>query len=118
MKPNIRLLNIPQSLSARFLDSNPQLFRELRGKLKTRNIVIAAAIAVMTQFMAVILLLGKLPAFNIIGNQCGRYGMALVYQEYSHQVCYAQNAAQRFGVHAARGAPLPTAIISSQIPIK
>jgi hypothetical protein len=93
MKPNIRLLNIPQSLSARFLDSNPQLFRELRGKLKTRNIVIAAAIAVMTQFMAVILLLGKLPAFNIIGNQCGRYGMALVYQEYSHQVCYAQNAA-------------------------
>lgn len=94
MKPNIRLLNIPQSLSARFLDSNPQLFRELRGKLKTRNIVIAAAIAVMTQFMAVVLLLGKLPAFNNIGNQCGRYGMALVYQEYSHQVCYAQNAAE------------------------
>ncbi|MGL5836557.1 MAG: hypothetical protein ACRC1Z_25505 [Waterburya sp.] len=93
MKPNIRLLNIPKSLSARLLDSNPQLFREIRGKLKTRNIVIAAAIAVMTQFMAVIFLLGKLPAFNIIDNQCGRYGMALVYQEYSHQVCYAQNAA-------------------------
>lgn len=93
MKPNIRLLNIPKSLSTRLLDSNPQLFREIRGKLKTRNIVIAAAIAVMTQFMAVIFLLGKFPGLNIIGNQCGRYGMALVYQEYSHQVCYAQNAA-------------------------
>jgi hypothetical protein len=94
MKPNIRLLSIPKSLLVRLLDSNPQLFREIRGKLKTRNIVIAAAIAVMTQFMAVILLLGQLPDLQYPGKYCGRYGMALIYQEnmYGGQVCYAQNA--------------------------
>ncbi|MFM2315402.1 MAG: hypothetical protein RLZZ04_4680 [Cyanobacteriota bacterium] len=95
MKSNIRLLSVPKSLWLRLLDSNPQLFRELRGKLKTRNVVIAAAIAVMTQFMAVILLLGQLPKFQYSGEYCGRYGMALIYQEnmFGGQVCYAQNAA-------------------------
>jgi hypothetical protein len=94
MKPNIRLLSGPKSLLVRLLDSNPQLFRELRGKLKTRNIVIAAAIAVMTQFMAVILLLGQLPDAKLPGDQCGRYGTTLIYQENMRgdQVCYAQNA--------------------------
>jgi hypothetical protein len=95
MKPNIRLLSIPKSLWAKLLDSNPQLFREIRGKLKTRNIVIAAAIAVMTQFMAVVLLLGQLPDTKLPVDQCGRYGMALIYQEnmFGGQVCYAQNLA-------------------------
>jgi hypothetical protein len=93
MKPNMRLLSAPKSLWAMLLDSNPQLFRELRGKLKTRNIVIAAAIALMIQFMAVILLLGQLPNTKLPEEQCGRYGMALIYQEpdFVSHVCYAQN---------------------------
>lgn len=93
MKPNITLFNRPTSRLAELLDSNPQLFRELRGKLKTRNVVIAAAIAVMTQFIAVIFLLGQLPKFQF-SDKCGRYGMALIYQEnmFGGQVCYAQNA--------------------------
>jgi hypothetical protein len=93
MKQNIRLFSAPSSLWLKLLDSNPQLFREIQGKLKTRNVVIAAAIAIITQFITVIFLLGQLPDLKIIGNQCGRYGMALVYQEYSNQVCYAQNEA-------------------------
>jgi hypothetical protein len=91
MKQNIRLFSAPNSLWSMLLDSNPQLFREIQGKLKTRNVVIAAAIAVIAQFIAVVFLLGQLPDLKTRGEQCGRYGVALVYQEYSNQICYAQN---------------------------
>jgi hypothetical protein len=93
MKQNIRLFSTPSSLWSKLLDSNPQLFREIQGKLKTRNVVMAAAITVITQFMAVVFLLGQLPDMKLEWTQCGRYGMALVYQEYSNRVCYAQNEA-------------------------
>ena len=93
MKQNIRLFSTPSFLWSKLLDSNPQLFREIQGKLKTRNVVMAAAIAVIAQFMAVVFLLGQLPDLKLEWTQCGRYGMALVYQEYSNQVCYAQNEA-------------------------
>ncbi|MEY2833385.1 MAG: hypothetical protein RLZZ574_2644, partial [Cyanobacteriota bacterium] len=93
MKQNIRLFSTPSFLWSKLLDSNPQLFREIQGKLKTRNVVMAAAIAVIAQFMAVVFLLGQLPDMKLEWTQCGRYGMALVYQEYSNQVCYAQNEA-------------------------
>ena len=65
------------------LDWNPQLFRELKGKLKTRNIIIAAAISVIIQFVCVINLLGDLPdpdPLGKLGTQYGRYGMGYVAQ--------------------------------------
>ncbi|MEO0835580.1 MAG: hypothetical protein AAFY16_06250, partial [Cyanobacteria bacterium J06642_3] len=61
MKQNIRPFRGQNSLWSQFLDWNPQLFREIRGKFKTRNLVIAAAISVIVQFVAVISLLGQLP---------------------------------------------------------
>lgn len=61
MKQNIRLFRDQNSLWSKFLDWNPQLFREIKGKLKTRNVVIAAAISVIAQFIVVISLLGQLP---------------------------------------------------------
>jgi len=61
MKQNRRLFQEQNFLWSRFLDWNPQLFREVKGKLKTRNVVIAAAMAVVIQFVAVIALLGELP---------------------------------------------------------
>ena len=61
MKQNVRLFRDQNSLWSKFLDWNPQLFREIKGKLKTRNVVIAAAISVIAQFVAVISLLGELP---------------------------------------------------------
>ena len=61
MKQNRRLFQEQNFLLSRFLDWNPQLFREVKGKLKTRNVVIAAAMAVVIQFVAVIALLGELP---------------------------------------------------------
>ncbi|MGB5634070.1 MAG: hypothetical protein WBM86_14990 [Waterburya sp.] len=76
MKQNIRLFRHQSSLWSKFLDWNPQLFREIKGKLKTRNVVIAAAISVITQFVAVISLLGQLPdpdPEGIFPTQYSRY---------------------------------------------
>ena len=81
MKRDIRL-DHSHSLWENFLDWNPQLFRELKGKLKTRNAIIAAAISFVIQFVCVISLLGKLPDPDPQGKlsvQSGRYGMGHVY---------------------------------------
>ena len=79
MKRDIRLSH---SHSLWDLDWNPQLFRELKGKLKTRNVIIAAAISVVIQFVCVINLLSDLPnpdPQGKLGVQYGRYGMGHVY---------------------------------------
>ena len=84
MKQNIRLFHQVSSLWEKFLDWNPQLFREIKGKLKTRNVVAAAAISSITQFVAVICLLGDLPdpdPQGILGVQYGRYGMGNIYED-------------------------------------
>jgi hypothetical protein len=70
-----------QSLWEKFLDWNPQLFRELKGKLKIRNIVVVAAISVIVQFVSVVFLLGDLPdpdSEGNLGTQYGRYGMGYI----------------------------------------
>lgn len=80
MKRDIRL-DHSHSVWENFLDWNPQLFRELKGKLKTRNIIIAAAISVITQFVCAIELLADLPdpdPEGKLGVQYGRYGMGHV----------------------------------------
>lgn len=92
MKHN-RLFRSHDSLWSKLLEYNPQLFRELQGKLKTRNVVIAAAIAIFTQFISVILLLGQLPDLDRDYLQCGRYGMTLLYEEYSDRLCYSPDGA-------------------------
>ena len=75
MKQNIRLFRTPSSLWSKFLDSNPQFFREIKGKLKTRNVIIATALSVVAQFLAVIFLLGQFPDASPEPIQAGRYGV-------------------------------------------
>ncbi len=79
MKQNIQVFHNSSSLWEKFLEWNPQLFREIKGKLKTRNVVIAAAISVITQFVVVISLLSELPKPELkeppYYAQTGRYGM-------------------------------------------
>ena len=57
-------------------DWNPQFFRELKGRLKARNLAIAAAISVMGQFLLVLLHLGQLPP-----------AISLNVESFSHQYC-------------------------------
>lgn len=64
MKQNIKDIKVFHNFSSlwsEFLDSNPQLFRELKGRLKTRNVVVAAAISLIAQFVMVISFLSQLP---------------------------------------------------------
>ncbi|MEY2858897.1 MAG: hypothetical protein RLZZ74_3210 [Cyanobacteriota bacterium] len=93
MNQNIRLFRSPSSLWSTLLEINPQWFREIQGKLKTRNVVIAVAIAVIAQFMAVIFLLGQLPNLDKTELQCGRYAMTMIYNELGNDLCYNLNEA-------------------------
>ncbi|MCC0177396.1 hypothetical protein I4641_10450 [Waterburya agarophytonicola K14] len=82
MKQNIQVFQRSSSLWEKFLDLNPQLFREIQGRLKTRNVVISAAISVITQFMITICCLGELPQSDpkqLLGIQYGRYAMGSGY---------------------------------------
>ena len=77
-------LHYSHSVWERFLDWNPQLFRELKGKLKTRNVIIAVAISVVIQFLCVINLLADLPdpdPQGKLGVQYGRYGLGHIYRD-------------------------------------
>ena len=91
MKQNLKLFRFKNSPWSNFLDSNPQFFREIKGRLKTRNVVIAAALSITTQFLAVIFLLGKLPNLEQKFRQCGRYGTTLIYGEFDNGLCYLKN---------------------------
>ena len=79
MQPQIKLQN-SDSLWSKLLDWNPQLFREIKGRFKTTNVVIAAAVSVIVQFAVAISLLGALPEFESTDRTIdGRYGMGIVY---------------------------------------
>ncbi len=83
MKQNIQVFRHSSSLWERFLNLNPQLFREIKGKLKTRNVVIAAAISILTQFVVTICLLSQLPQLDpdkLLKTQYGRYAMGASYR--------------------------------------
>ena len=80
---NIQVYRHSSSLWQKFLNLNPQLFREIKGKLKTKNVIIAAAISVITQFVVGISLLSNLPTLDpqgLLGVQSGRYGMGVGYR--------------------------------------
>ena len=81
MKRQIKLYH-SNSLREKLLDWNPQLFREIKGKLNLSNVVITAAMSVIIQFAVVISLLGKLPKFKPTDELTfGRYGMGIFFGE-------------------------------------
>ena len=81
MKRQIKLYH-SNSLREKLLDWNPQLFREIKGKLNISNVVITAAMSVIIQFAVVISLLGKLPKFKPTDELTfGRYGMGIFFGE-------------------------------------
>jgi len=78
MKKDIQLSQTSSLWWSSFLESNPQLFREIKGRVKAKNIVVAAAIAFIAQFIAVATLLAKLPDFTTVTSAQdlrGRYGL-------------------------------------------
>lgn len=75
MKQKIQLFHQPQAILDSCLEWNPQLFREVKGRLKPRNIIIAAAISVIGQFIISLSFLGQLPepVEAVIGSQYSPY---------------------------------------------
>lgn len=68
------------NLWSKLLDLNPQLFREVKGRFKTTNVVIAAAVSVIFQFITVTILLGKLPDLETVDRLLyGRYGVGTMF---------------------------------------
>ncbi|HEY9300726.1 MAG TPA: ABC transporter permease, partial [Phormidium sp.] len=49
-------------------DLNPQTWREIKGRLKPRNIVISVAISLLTQFFIFQHFLTRLPAESLLGR--------------------------------------------------
>lgn len=82
------------NLWSKLLDWNPQLFREVKGRFKTTNVVIAAAVSVIVQFIAIISLLGTLPDFESVDSMLyGRYGMGIIFQVGNRgETYYTQNS--------------------------
>ena len=94
MKQNIQVFQHSSSLWGKFLNLNPQLFREIKGKLKTRNVVIAAAISIITQFIVGISLLSELPnpdPQGLLEVQYGRYSMGSGYGGYRSYAAYTKD---------------------------
>jgi hypothetical protein len=56
----------PGSIWHYFLEWNPQLFREIKGRLKTRNIVITICISLVSQLLIVLSFTSKLPTDDIL----------------------------------------------------
>ena len=91
MKQNIQVFQRTSSLWEKFLNLNPQLFREIKGKLKTRNIVIVAAISITVQFLAALALLGELPAFDPEGLLKAQYGRYALGNGYHNSLAYTKD---------------------------
>ena len=88
---NIQMFQASSSLWSRFLSTNPQLFRELKGRLKTRNVVIAAAISVITQFVVVISFMNHLPKLDYKGDLLNRYGRYALGSEANSGLFYTKD---------------------------
>ncbi|MCL1472081.1 ABC transporter permease [Argonema antarcticum] len=70
------------SLINRIGDWNPQLLRELKGRLKTRNVAIASAISLLGQLLLVMSYYGQLPVEKVESQTFSRYCSGPKPQEY------------------------------------
>ena len=66
-------MSLKNSMFDNLLDWNPQFFREIKGRFKTRNIIIASIFSLMTQLLIALYYLGKLPDIDLGQRQLSRY---------------------------------------------
>ena len=70
-----------------FLDWNPQFFREIKGRVKTRNIIVAFSSSVIVQLLIVLCYLGQLPDIDLGREQYSRYCFGLTQRYSSSSLC-------------------------------
>ena len=66
-------MSLKNSMTNNLLDWNPQFFREIKGRLKQRNIILASILSLLTQLFIVIFYLGELPHAETEREQFSRY---------------------------------------------
>ncbi|MGV2826521.1 hypothetical protein [Myxosarcina sp. GI1(2024)] len=72
MKPSLKTWQL-RAPKLNFLEWNAQLFREIKGKFKPRNIIFVVSASLITQALFLFYFLGKLPEPLEIGSQYSRY---------------------------------------------
>ncbi|MDJ0900196.1 MAG: hypothetical protein QNJ55_15435 [Xenococcus sp. MO_188.B8] len=88
MANNLQLFNRRTFKLQNPLEVNPQLFREIKGKVSGRNIFIIALISILIQLFTVALYLGKLPDIAQPNPQYSRYCTGAEYN-YSRFSCHS-----------------------------
>lgn len=83
---------------ARLGDWNPQLFRELKGRLKPRNLTIAVAISLLGQLLLLMSFAGQLPVDELRGRISNRYCTSIGAQPYETPTC-VRNALGTFDIN-------------------
>ncbi|HEY9875138.1 MAG TPA: hypothetical protein V6D12_17020 [Candidatus Obscuribacterales bacterium] len=68
-------------------DWNPQLFREIKGRLTPRNLAIAVAISLVGQLLVLMSLAGQLPANDAIGEVRRKYCTGIKPEPYYQPLC-------------------------------
>ncbi len=86
MKQSIKVFQNSRSILQNFLEWNPQLFREVKGRLKAKNFIIGAAISFISQLVISLSFLGQLP--EPISNPLE---VGLQYSRYCHGNRYGGN---------------------------
>ena len=69
------------------LDWNPQFFREIKGRVKKKNVIIATIASITTQFLIVLYYLGQLPDIDLGRKQYSRYCFGLTKRYSSSHLC-------------------------------
>lgn len=61
------------------LDWNPQFFREIKGRVKPKNIILSSVVSIITQLLIVLAYLGDLPDNNSLVTQYSHYCRGIIY---------------------------------------
>ncbi len=83
-KPLLKITKLLASLS----ELNPQLLREVKGKLKITNIVVVFCLSAIVQLFIVLGHLGKLPDNNYAIKQYSRYCFGKQANDYPDPLCH------------------------------
>lgn len=78
------------------LDWNPQFFREIKGRVKPKNIILASVVSIITQLLIVLAYLGDLPDNNSLVTQYSHYCRGIIYDRYgvTRGVCDTNSAGE------------------------
>ena len=64
------------------LDWNPQFFREIKGRVKPKNIILTSVVSIITQLLIVLAYLGDFPDNNSLVTQYSHYCLGIIYDRY------------------------------------